>query len=229
MFEQGAWIIGNISADINTFRRKLVELDMIHHLSARIIHSDDFHEIQYTSWALTNLVRGKSIDKKKEKGALVALMKVAMNYDDSEMLTNSLAALSDIMSSEYIDVLINSGLPRRMYLVAMRGVTNQLYSICQILSHISFGNAQQTEVIIQEGFLDILFNILKSSVYTAQFKKEVLWTISNITIGEVEHIRAVLSNQERLITLMTLCTHSNSAVRKEAIWSVCNVTSKGRG
>lgn len=228
VFEQGAWIIGNISADVTLFRRKLIDLGMIHPLAQRIIHSDDFNEVQSTSWALTNLVRGSTIDKKKEKEALVPLMKVVVNFDDAEMLTNCLAALCDIMSSDYIDLLIQAGLPRRLYIIASRGVTNHLYSICQILSHISFGSAQQTDVIIQEGFLEILFNILKSSVYTAQFKKEVLWTISNITIGEIDHIHAVLSNEDRLVTLMTLCRHDNRAVRKEAIWSVCNVTSKGR-
>lgn len=160
VFEQGAWIIGNISADVNMFRRKLIELGMIHALSSRIIHSDDFHEIQSTSWALSNLVRGQSIDKKKEKEAVVPLMKVIINYDDAEMLQNTLAALCDIMCSEYIDLVIQAGLPRRMYIIAQRGVTSQLYSICQILSHISFGNAQQTDVIIQEGFLEILFKIL---------------------------------------------------------------------
>lgn len=111
------------------------------------------------------------------------------------MLTNCLCALSDLMSQEYVPKLIEQQIPRRLYIIAMRGVTSHLYSICQILSHISYGDVTQTNVIIEEGFLEIFFRILNSSVYTAEFKKEILWTISNITIGDVDQIRAVLSDE----------------------------------
>ena len=82
-------------------------------------------------------------------------------------------------------------------------------------------------MIIEHGFLPMLFNILSSETYSMAFKKEILWTLSNLTIGEVHQIRAVFQKVEWFNILMQLCRSTNSNIRKEAIWVICNATQNG--
>lgn len=227
IYEQGAWIVGNISADADIFRRKLIQMDVIQILSSKLENTEDFDIISFTTWALTNLIRGKSVDKQKEKRAMVPLLKVIVEIDAEETLYQALIGANDIMNETMIDLMIEAKIPERLYVIAQRNVTSQLYAICQILSHISYGSYNQSNKIIECGFLPILFNILKNNVYSAPFKKEVLWTLSNLTIGEPDQIRAVLSDIDRFNTLMALCKHDNNTVRREAIWTICNVTNSG--
>lgn len=150
-----------------------------------------------------------------------------MNYDAEEMITEALCGVNEIMNESMVATLVEAKIPERLYIIAQRQVTSQLYTICQILAHISFGSYEESNSIIEAGFLPVLFNILKIETYSAVFKKEILWTLSNLTIGELSQIRAVLSDIERFNILMKMCKHDNKHVRKEAIWSICNVTSQG--
>lgn len=227
IYEQGVWIVGNISADADIFRKKLYSMDILHMLCTKILNSDDYQIIKMTCWALSNLVRGKKIDENKDKEGIVPLCKIIMNYENEEILSDALAGLADLMDNQYLGLIIEAKLPARLYTIAKRGVTDHLYTICQIMSHVSYGTYEQSMIVIQEGFLPILFDILSSTIMSAPFKKEVLWIISNLTVGELDQIQAVLCNIERFNILMTLCKHDNKNVRREAIWSICNVTNNG--
>jgi hypothetical protein len=202
-------------------------MDCVHTLSTKIINSDEWEVIKYTTWALTNLVRGKSINKSKESYALVPLLKVIMNYDCEESILEALCGVNEIMQDVMVSTLIEAQVLPRLYTLANRGSTQCLFTICQILAHVSYGSFEESNTIIEAGFLPLLFNVLKSKTHSAVFKKEVLWTISNLTVGELSQIKAVLSDIDRFNTLMAMCQHDNENVRKEAIWALCNVTSKG--
>jgi hypothetical protein len=200
IYEQGAWIVGNISADADIFRRKLVDMDCIQVLSSKILNSSDYETIKFTTWALGNLVRGRPINKKKEGEALLPLLRVM--------------GVKEILNDKKVPTLIEAKIPERLIVIARRGVTHQLFAICQILSHISFGEYEYSNKIIECGFLPILFDILKSETYSVHFKKEILWTLSNLTIGEHDQMRAVLSNIDRFNILMSMCKHKSMSVRK---------------
>jgi len=52
--------------------------------------------------------------------------------------------------------------------------------------------------------------------------KEVLWIISNISVGTPEQIDHCLIKNNRLKILMHYCNHDNYEIKKEAIYSIAN-------
>lgn len=112
IFEQGAWAIGNISAEEGGFKETLLKYDVIEPLVLKIMQTTDQETIKYTSWALHNLVSGGSNNLKK-KLALTALLKLILTQDDLEVLSNSLSALLDITDESLVGTLIESKLVYR--------------------------------------------------------------------------------------------------------------------
>ena len=83
----------------------------------------------------------------------------------------------------------------------------------------------QTQVIIQHQALPCLLNLLTNN-YKKSIKKEACWTISNITAGNKEQIRAVV--EANIIgPLVNLLQNAEFDIKKEAAWAISNATSGG--
>lgn len=94
----------------------------------------------------------------------------------------------------------------------------------RILAYVTNGTDQQTQAVIDAGFIQIFYGILRSPDTDKRIVKEVLWILSNISIGPPEQIQAALidNNQYGVITKWTNSEHIE--IKKEAVWTICNST-----
>lgn len=83
------------------------------------------------------------------------------------------------------------------------------------------GDDNQTQYAIDCGALHALNNIIYHKKKTV--RKEVCWTLSNITAGCEEQIQACI-DLGVIEKLLYLLIHDEVEIKKEAVWAVSNCT-----
>lgn len=226
VFEQGAWAVGNISADDGSFKEILLKYEVLEPLVTKILGTSDSEIIKYTSWALCNLVSGGSRHLKKRL-AVAALVKLLMTQSDLEILQNSLTALLDITDDSLIQILIDSNLVQRLVNLMKNPEPQILYTILQILAYVTNGSDDQTQSIIDNGGVTVIFELMKLPTLDHMCRRECLWIISNVLVGTYQQMKYIFRNNDWVNALFNHCAHENTKVKREAIWSLCNSTKNG--
>lgn len=226
VFEQGAWAVGNISADDGSFKEILLKNEVLEPLVTKILSTLDPEVIKYTSWALCNLVSGGSKHLKK-RIAVTALIKLIMTQQEIEILQNCLGALLDITDDSLIQILIDTKLVERLINLLRNPIPTILYTILQLLSYITNGTDEQTQSIIDHGGVVAIFDLLKVPTLDHMCRRECLWIVSNVLVGTYQQMKYVFRNNEWVDVLFSHCAHENNKVKREAIWSLCNSTKNG--
>jgi len=96
----------------------------------------------------------------------------------------------------------------------------------RVIGNIVTGDDHQTQTVIDFHVLPRLKQMLDSPNLKKALKKEVCWTISNITAGTPNQIEAVIQ-ADIFDSLIYHLTYSDFDVKKEAAWAIANATSSG--
>lgn len=83
------------------------------------------------------------------------------------------------------------------------------------------GDDSQTQLVIDAGALQALHEIIYHKKKTV--RKEVCWSLSNITAGSFEQIQSCL-NIGIIDKLIYLLINDELEIKKEAVWAVSNCT-----
>lgn len=189
----------------------MLKYNIIDILVEKIFLTTDQKVIKYTSWALCGLVTGgQKLPKKRI--AINALIKLIMTQEDLEVLAQSLTALLDLMDESIVQILIDSKLVARLFLIAKHRYKNILFPLLQIVSFVSNGTDSQTQCIIDCGGIDIIFSLLEDPGMDLYCRKECLWIISNIIVGTYDQMKFIFSRPNWVMILLSFTKHENIKV-----------------
>jgi len=97
-----------------------------------------------------------------------------------------------------------------------------LVPLLRIIAYVTNGTDQQTQKVIDNGFVDLFYQLLVEPDCDKRIVKEVLWIISNITIGTPEQITQTILSVEKYRVMITHARDVNPEIQKEAVWAICN-------
>merc|ERR1711879_246193 len=179
-------------------------------------------------WAISNLCRGKPAPPFEAIIPAIPVLAGLLEATDTNVITDACWALSYISDGDD-DRKIAKVLEAGVCQAAVRLLNHQTSSVqtpaLRVIGNIVTGDEIQTQVAISCGCLPALKHMLdhhpKKSI-----KREVCWTLSNITAGSQQQIQAVL-NASIIDSLILHMKESEFDVRKEAAWAIANATSSG--
>merc|ERR1712137_301249 len=137
----------------------------------------------------------------------------------------ALSYISDGDDDKKINKILEAGVCQS----AVRLLNHQTSSVqtpaLHVIGNIVTGDEIQTQVAISCGCLPALKHMLDTHPKKS-IKREVCWTLSNITAGSQQQIQGVI--QASIIdSLIIHMKESEFDVRKEAAWAIANATSSG--
>lgn len=226
--EQCIWALGNIAGDSASCRDFLLHLNILPHLLALTDSSVKQSLRRNAVWCISNLCRGKPIAPFEiVKTAVPRLIELLHTPDDSSIVSDACWALSYLTDSEdhQIDYILKyNAAPIVAQLLLSTEQIIQTPAL-RVVGNIVTGEDSHTDAIIQAGGLTNLKELLQYHNKKG-VKREVCWTISNITAGTVEQIQKVMDEDLFRYVLEELDSGEYDT-RKEAAWAIANATSSG--
>ena len=112
---------------------------------------------------------------------------------------------------------------RRITLDAQKAMDHYVFRPClRVIGNLVSGPDQLTQKVIDAGYLDVIDPFVNH--FNGQFRKEVIWSLSNILAGSHQQIESVLSKDDLLRSIMRAATSDNQSVKREATWCLGNAT-----
>ncbi|WUR02771.1 importin subunit alpha-1 [Vairimorpha necatrix] len=246
VIDQSVWALGNIAGDSEHARDCIIKtgaLDiLISLLEKYYTRESQIKLVRNMTWLLSNLNRGRNPPPKLSDmhKSLQILFKL-INVRDSEIVCDSFWALSYIVDVESgcTDIVLGSNvMPKaynclEAYCAKLKNATHDpqdaniaamsVSPIIRMLGNIATGNDNQTNALIKMGFLEffgVLFYRIENKK-SQRLRKEICWTLSNITAGPVEQVSQVVECD--LIPMLIDAMNSYEPfIRKEACWALSN-------
>jgi len=147
-------------------------------------------------WTISNLCRGKPQPKFRLISAAIPIIASLLIVDDDEVLTDACWALSYLSDDHsdnnlYIQSVIDAGVISDLIsLLNHHNLTVQNPAL-RAIGNIVTGTDIQTSVVVQNGALPVLKKLMLNDSKTS-IRKEVIWTLSNITAGTHYHIQSII-------------------------------------
>jgi hypothetical protein len=98
--------------------------------------------------------------------------------------------------------------------------------VVRTIGNVVTGNDSQTEKALKLGVTDILSQ-MACSTEREQIRKEINWTLSNITAGTCEQVECVTNDVKLVSFLRSSLRDPSMKVAKEAMWTVANAMDRG--
>ena len=231
--EQAMWAIANISGDRAEYRDGCIAVGTVEALSAILDKSIRCKATQMSrlgSWGLSNLCRGQPAPEfEKLIPSLASLSRALSVSNDSEVLGDTAWALSyltDTSDSENIKVILrNFDLNRIVSLLGHPSSSVHL-PILRVVGNLVSGPSDVTRAVVAAGALKHLKSLAFSHKKTV--RKEALWAISNICADSQPMVQAIIdSGVMTQICEIVKNGLSDSEIRKEAVWTICNAATAG--
>lgn len=246
IIDQSVWALGNIAGDSESARDCILNtgaLNIIVNLLDSYLSKDtNVKLIRNMTWLLSNLNRGRNPPPKVSdmEKSLYILFKL-VNSRDAETVCDAFWALSYIVDADNgcTDIVLGSSVMGRAY-NCLNAYTQKLRNlnhdtehakigsmsispIVRMLGNIATGNDNQTNTIIRMGFLEffgVLFYRIENKK-SQRLRKELCWTLSNITAGPIEQVQSVI-DKELISMLIDAMQNYEPYIRKEACWALSN-------
>mmetsp|Transcript_24875 Transcript_24875/g.43744 ORF Transcript_24875/g.43744 Transcript_24875/m.43744 type:complete len:517 (+) Transcript_24875:978-2528(+) len=220
--DQAAWALGNIGGDAAHCRDLILQHGGLALLMNCFETATRQSTIKNSSWAISNLCRGKPPPKfDLVFPSLKVLSKVIKSASDNELLADccwAIAHLSD-GTKERIQTLIDYDITETLLQLAVCNFHVVQLPALRCCGNIASGSNDQTQYAINLGLL----NVAKTAIDSPRpnIKKEAVWIISNISAGTVDQIQCLIQAEVYPKIAMAL-TESEYEIKKEALWAVCN-------
>ncbi|CAL4976435.1 unnamed protein product [Urochloa decumbens] len=223
--EQAVWALGNVAGDCAKFRDIVLVHGVLFPLLQLLNGNPRASLLRNGTWALSNLCRGKP-NFEHVKPALIVLRQL-IHSDDEDVLTDACWALSYLSDGDCtnIQAVIETGACPRLVELLSHPSTSVLFPSLRAVGSIASGDEAHTQCILDHQALPCLLNLLVTN-QEKRVKKEVCFTISNITAGNQEQIQAVI-NGNLIGPLVHLMCTAEFAVSKEAASAISNATYGG--
>jgi hypothetical protein len=220
--DQAAWALGNIGGDAAHCRDLILQHGGLPLLISCFEAATRPSTYKNSSWAITNLCRGKPAPKYElVRQAVSTLVKVIMTTQDTELLADccwAIAHLSD-GTKEKIQSIIDSGVIPKLVELACHDFPSVQLPALRCCGNVASGSNEQTQYVIDCEVLRVATPLLRSP--HPNIKKEAVWIISNISAGTITQIQALIE-AEVFPRIASILIESDYEIKKEALWAVCN-------
>ncbi|ORD94972.1 IMA2 [Enterospora canceri] len=247
--DQSVWCLGNIAGDCEEFRDALIQMDVvektIHKINKYGTDQLNIKILRNLLWLLSNLNRGRNPSPEKEnmQKSLLVFEQFCLSQD-AETVSTCFWGISYICDSdeELTTYILNSVMFRKMYellssftqyLQTQRGTKSIQTTICisaispliRTVGNIVSGSDEQTEIVIKSGIIEMLPVIFYNfgSKKIARIRKEICWTLSNISAGTVNQVRH-LFDRRFISMLIDAISKYEIFIRKEAIYALVSIS-----
>lgn len=188
--EQAIWGLGNIAGDSYKVRDLVINEGAIQPIATILDRAQPGSSfVRNASWTLSNLCRGRPPPEfSKVARAIASLSKVLIENDLDDILIDVCWAMSYLSDGgeERIPTILQTGvLPRLVQLLQHPNIAISVPCLRSI-GNIVTGDDEQTQLVIEAGALQALNELIFNKKKTV--RKEVCWSLSNITAGSVEQI-----------------------------------------
>ena len=158
------------------------------------IEKKAFQLIKNGSWALSNIIRGKPTPLfSKLKPAVPAICQTIIHYDDPEVLSETLWALTYMSDGAGKDVgcIFETGILKRLLNLLLHSSLSIAVGALRTLGNLVTGDDQFTIEVINAGALNQL-NLLLGNPKPAM-RREAAWAVSNFTASSSTVLNFILN------------------------------------
>jgi hypothetical protein len=229
IFEQGAWIVAQVSSLDLEYQIKLLEANIPSLIANSMLHTKDPKIKKYTVWALSNLVRGEYQDPSIDY-YFTALTKVLLESNDVEIIHYCLEPIYDRLNPIKCILFLRQGIIKKLAeLTELKydSVLDPLLKIFRYLSYQSDDDESYCKALIEFGVVDTLLAWLKKGDLKEDYINDCLYILSNITFGPEPFIQKVFKSREVFDMISQFAVHHNPEVRSGALYTICNSTHNG--
>ena len=224
--EQAVWALGNIAGGSVRTRDVVIAAGVIPPLLRCLApHSKDSC-IRNTAWAISNLCRGKPLPAPAVVAPLLPMLSALITSTDSEVLTDSLWALSYLTDGDESrrQAFLEAGAISRVVALLDHASLMVVTPALRTIGYVDTGDDLQKQIALSEGALVPVARLLLHP--RENIRKEACWLVSNVCSGTVPQIEAVI-NANIVPLLITLMSHGEADVSREACWALSNATAGG--
>jgi importin subunit alpha-6/7 len=237
--EHAIFVLANLAGDRSEYRSKLLEMPAVMHgLLYNFENTKNVSHMCTCAWALSNIFQHLPHEKINHAIPFVpklcaVIQQGVRGHVIPTELTDVMAAMLHLVESgtELNSLVCETGVPAtivdaiRHYMTVPQSTTLLNYAI-RVLGNIAAGTEEQTEVVVQSGFLDLALSLLQQSKERI-IHRSVLFSLSNIAAGTTEQIDALITQPNLAKKIVWMADNSPSDVKKEAIWTLANIITKG--
>ena len=234
--EQAVWALSNIAGTNAEMRNKVTDAGCVPPLLALLNDKTPLSLLRNITWTLANFCRYKDPPARPEVVQMIfPVLSQLINNQDEKTVEDAVWALSYLTDGfdDYIPVLVDSNtvIPRLGELLAFQKHPKRTDDIdlltpaLRTIGNICSGYADtHTQRVLDFKILPRFHRLLFTG--TAEIKKEVTYTISNITAGTKEQIQAVI-DENLMPYLFNILLLGDMKTQKEAVWAITNLTNGG--
>ncbi|CAM0907531.1 unnamed protein product [Alopecurus aequalis] len=223
---QATWALGNIAADMPSCREAVLDHGAVTPLLAQFQEDMKVSVLRTATWALSNLCFGKLPDEVQVK-PILEIISLLIHSADEKILADACWALYYICDGVEggVQNVLDAGLCPQIVKLLMHRSANILLPVITSLARISAGDDTQVQVIIENGILPCLAQLLARN-YAKVIKKQACLIVSNIAAGSKDQIQAVI-DADVMNHVVVLLKTSETDIQKEAAWAISNAASGG--
>ncbi|KAK1347767.1 hypothetical protein LUQ84_002749 [Hamiltosporidium tvaerminnensis] len=214
-----------------------------------LLHSKDHLKIlRNATWLLSNLNRGRNPPPPlPHMKSCIPVISLLTTHTDPEVVTDSFWAASYVCDADIstTDLILSTEIPNRAILLLKNIINklsntdstssyndNSLYKIAmhsispviRMLGNILTGTDEQTNYLLDMEILTIFKDLLilyQEPSKQSRLRKEICWSISNITAGTEKQVERVFESKIIPI-LIDILNYSELYVRIEACYAITN-------
>jgi hypothetical protein len=191
--EQAVWGLGNIAGDNIGFRNLVIDAGAVNPVANILDHAQRGTTIiRNASWSLSNFCRNHpNPDYEKVKRAVPTLAKILLEESSPEVSLDicwAFSYLSDGGDERIPDILKTGLIPKFFELLRSPKVGIVIPSM-RTIGNLVTGDDETTQQVIDYGLCEIMNELCGHS--SKLVRKEVCWTLSNITAGTSEQIKKI--------------------------------------
>eukprot|EP01083_Nonionella_stella_P318593 1165384_1 len=191
--------------------------------------------LQKATWAISNLSRG--CPSQQYTQLILKALDIMLASKDEEILADSCWALSYLTdpqnSKQYVTQHIemitgkksdDNNIYRLLIDLLLHSSSHVRHPALRTIGNI-VSNHEAAECVINSGVLVHLSKLFSTETHKT-IKRELCWTLSNITAGSTDQIEAVI-RADLIPPLIGELQSTSFEVSKEAVWAISNATVSG--
>jgi hypothetical protein len=225
--EQAVWALGNIAGDSPACRDLVINAGSLSPLLEMIDDQSPLSLLRNCTWTLSNFCRGKPQPRFETVSKALPALSALLYSTDTEILTDACWALSYLSdgTNDRIQAVVDTEISSRLTDLLTFPNPTVLIPALRTVGNIVTGDDMQTDIMVNAGVLPHLRILLANSVKKS-IRKEVCWTVSNITAGTLKQIQEVMK-ANIIPPMIHILASAEFDIKKEATWAISNATSGG--
>lgn len=225
--EQAVWALGNIAGDSPNCRDYVLQFNIIDQLLLMTREGARPSLQRNATWTISNLCRGKPAPPFHTVSVCLKDLARLLYSPDEQVIIDACWALSYLSDGDNVRIqaVMEAEVGLRVVELLMHSSPAVQTPALRVVGNIVTGDDLQTQCIINFQALPRLRTLLLTTQKKG-IRKEVCWTISNITAGTPAQIKAVI-DADLIGPLIMQLSEADFDIKKEAAWAIANATSSG--